>query len=117
MPSTDVISYSGSDKWKKKVTELLNNGGGGGGDSDVVIHTTAEWQALSSLVSQKGMIYIWSDYKVEGGVPIPAFKVGDGLAYVVDLPFATQAITPAQISAWNNKVSARVSGEVLIFEN
>lgn len=30
----DVISYSGSDKWKKRATELLNQGGGGGGTSD-----------------------------------------------------------------------------------
>ena len=112
----DVISYSGSDKWKKRATDLLNQGGGGGG-SDVIMHTTAEWAQLTSLVSISGMIYVWSDYKVENNVPIPAFKVGDGLAYVVDLPFATQAITQAQIDAWNNKVSARVSGEVLILEN
>lgn len=112
----DVISYSGSDKWKKRATELLNQGGGGGGGSDVVVHTTAEWAQLTSLVSQRGMIYVWSDYKTEGGTSIPAMKVGDGSAYVVDLPFATQAITQAQINLWTSKVSARVSGEVLIFE-
>lgn len=113
----DVISYSGSDKWKKKATELLNQGGGGGGGSDVVVHTTAEWAQLTTLVSQRGMIYVWSDYKTENNVPIPAIKIGDGLAYVVDLPFATLAITQSQINSWNNKVSARVSGEELILEN
>lgn len=112
----DVISYSGSDKWKKRATELLNQGGGGGG-SDVVVHTTSEWAQLTTLVSQRGVIYVWSDYKIENNVPIPAMKVGDGLAYVVDLPFATQAITMAQINNWTNKVSARVSGEELILEN
>ena len=111
----DRISYNGSDKWKIKATELLNGGGGGG--SDVMVHTTAEWQQLTSLVSIKGMIYVWSDYKTENGIDIPAMKIGDGLAYVVDLPFATQAITLAQIQNWNNKVNARVSGENLILEN
>ena len=111
----DRIGYNGSDKWKIKATELLNEGGGGG--SDVIVHTTAEWQQLTSLVSVKGMIYVWSDYKTEDGVDIPAMKVGDGLAYVVDLPFATQAITLSQIQSWNNKVSARISGENLILEN
>lgn len=111
MPSR--INYNGSDKWKIKATEILNNED----SSEVMIHTTAEWALLTSLVSIKGMIYIWSDYKTENGVDIPAFKVGDGSAYVVDLPFATQAITTTQITSWNNKVSARVSGENLILEN
>lgn len=89
----------------------------GGGDTEIIVHTTAEWQNLTSLVSKKGGIYIWSDYKTENNVDIPALKIGDGLAYVVDLPFATQAITLSQIQSWNNKVSARVSGENLILEN
>jgi hypothetical protein len=95
----------------------LNAGGGGGGDTEIIVHTTAEWQNLTSLVSKKGGIYIWSDYKTENGIDIPAIKIGDGLAYVVDLPFATQAITLSQIQSWNNKVSARISGENLILEN
>lgn len=110
------IAYNGADKWKQKATELLNQGGGGGGTS-VVVHTTAEWQQLTSLVSEKGVIYVWSDYKTEDGEDIPAIKIGDGLAYVVDLPFATQGITLDDINNWNNKISARVSGENLIFEN
>ncbi len=85
--------------------------------SEIIVHTTTEWQGLTSLVSKKGGIYVWSDYKTENGVDIPAMKIGDGLAYVVDLPFATQAITLSQIQSWNNKVSARISGENLILEN
>ena len=104
--------------WTFTCNIILNSGGGGGGsDAEVVVHTTAEWQGLTSLVSKKGGIYIWSDYKTENGVNIPAIKIGDGLAYVVDLPFATLAITQTQINNWNNKVSARVSGENLILEN
>lgn len=113
----DVINYDGQDKFKKEVARLLNQGGGGGGGSDVVVHTTAKWQSLTSLVSVKGTIYVWSDYKTEDGEDIPAIKIGDGLAYVVDLPFATQGITLAQINNWNNKVSVRISGENLFFKN
>ena len=86
---------------------------------EVITHTTAEWAQLTSLVSEKDVIYIWSDYKVKDGTPIPAMKVGDGDAYVLDLPFATQAITEDDIAKWNtvtSKVSARVEGNVLILE-
>lgn len=86
---------------------------------EVITHTTAEWAQLTSLVSEKDVIYIWSDYKVKDGTPIPAMKVGDGDAYVLDLPFATQAITEDDIAKWDtvtSKVSARVEGNVLILE-
>lgn len=110
-----AMVYNGNSKTIAEIVRRLNQGGGGG--TSVVVHTTAEWQQLTSLVSEKGGIYVWSDYKVEDGENIPAIKIGDGLAYVVDLPFATQGITMNDIDNWNNKVSARVSDENLIFEN
>jgi len=82
---------------------------------EVITHTTAEWAQLTSLVSEKGVIYVWSDYKTEGGVTYPGMKIGDGLAYVVDLPFMTEPITSAQITKWDNKVSVDINGENLIF--
>lgn len=82
---------------------------------EVITHTTAEWAQLTSLVSEEGVIYVWSDYKTEGGVTYPGMKIGDGLAYVVDLPFATEPITSAQITKWDNKVSVDINGENLIF--
>lgn len=109
-----AMVYNGNSKTIAEIVRRLNQGGGGG--TSVVVHTTAEWQQLTSLVSEKGGIYVWSDYKTEDGEDIPAIKIGDGLAYVVDLPFATQGITLDDINNWNNKVSARVSGENLIFE-
>lgn len=111
-----AMVYNGNSKTIAEIVRRLNQGGGSGGTS-VVVHTTAEWQQLTSLVSEKGGIYVWSDYKVVDGENIPAIKIGDGLAYVVDLPFATQGITLDDINNWNNKVSARVSDENLIFEN
>lgn len=54
--------------------------------------TSENWAKKTSLVSEKGSIYVYSDKYSSGGIPIPAMKVGDGLAYVVDLPFSSEPI-------------------------
>jgi hypothetical protein len=66
-------------------------GGGGGGSQDVIAHSTAEWETLAPImVSKYGVIYIYTDYSQdEEGRDIPAFKVGNGNAYVSDLAFFT----------------------------
>lgn len=85
----------------------------------VSIHTTAEWEQLNHIVSVVGEIYVYSDYKEdEEGNPIPGIKMGDGNAYIVDLPFVTAEdarITQEDIDNWNNKVAVRVDGDRLIF--
>ena len=87
-----------------------------------LIGTTEEWSRQISLVSKKGMFYIYSDHGIietedeqiiyEAGV-----KIGDGTTYVVDLPFVT--VTQAERDFWNNKVrcyiDAEISAENLIF--
>ena len=112
----NVINYEGKDEWKKRATYLLNQGGGGG-TQEVYYNTTAGWNAQTTLVSQAGVIYVYSDYKVEGGKNIPNIKIGDGLAYVVDLPFMNMDVTEAQKAFWNNKVTTvdSVQNETLIF--
>ena len=52
------------------------------------IDTTANWNAQADLIGKAGHIYVYSDYEVINGVAVPAFKVGDGLAYLIDTPFA-----------------------------
>lgn len=86
----------------------------------VICKTTAEWSELTSLVSVKGALYVYTDYKPIGtsGNYQPGVKVGDGLAYVVDLPFVTTEdarITAEDIANWNNKVAVMVDGENMIF--
>lgn len=85
----------------------------------VAVKTTAEWAELPQIQSRVGEIYIYSDHSTDGeGHNIPGIKIGDGNAYVVDLPFATGTdirITDADIANWNGKVSVRVEGEKLIF--
>ena len=85
----------------------------------VACKTSAEWAALTTLVSMPGEVYVYSDGGTDAqGNPIPMIKVGDGNAYVVDLPFTTAIdfrITQADIDNWNGKVSVRIEGDRLIF--
>lgn len=86
--------------------------------SKIISHTTAEWESLGvSIVSESGVLYVYTDYKQdESGNNIPGFKMGDGNAYVADLPFSSAMfdahmnntdihITAAEREKWNNKVS------------
>ena len=88
---------------------------------NVVAKTTAQWAANPNLVSQENVFYIYTDYKTveKNGTTynIPAAKLGDGNAYVIDLPFMTVDeetfmnhvnnttihITAAERDFWNNK--------------
>lgn len=85
----------------------------------VACKTTAEWEQLTTLVSVLGEVYVYTDGGEDPeGNPIPKIKIGDGLAYVVDLPFIAGTdlqITQADIDNWNNKVAVRADGENLIF--
>lgn len=82
--------------------------------------TTENWNAQVQLASEKGAIYIYSDYQVDEGKYVPGVKIGDGGAYVIDLPFidttyfkhinnAQIHITNAEREFWNNKISCSIS--------
>ena len=86
----------------------------------VLYADTATWNSQAQLVSQQGYIYIYSDYKQDSsGNDIPGIKVGDGNAYLIDLPFSTKLIdehiadavahiTSAERDFWNNKVTCYI---------
>jgi hypothetical protein len=92
--------------------------------SDSIISETSEyWAEHSSTMSEAGMIYIYNDLEP------PKFKIGDGKAYIGDLPFYDEDwedhirdqirhITQQEREFWNNKVRATDEGadpEELIF--
>lgn len=96
----------------------------------IYFDTTAGWSSQTTLVSEKDAIYVYTDYDEDSqGRPIAAFKVGDGKAYVVDMPFADSGlaehvnnheihITEQEREFWNNKVSCFMSAtqnETLVF--
>ena len=86
------------------------------GDCKVLYASTATWNSQPQLISKRGYIYIYSDYKQnEQEQNIPGFKVGDGSAYLIDMPFTDDLIqkhlsnniihiTQEEREFWNNKV-------------
>lgn len=103
----------------KRLTEHFDN---------VYCDTESNWNRQLTLVSEKGAIYIFTNHSyIEdqyGNIwPVPAIKIGDGNAYVVDLPFISDYLlklllnhttnSDIHVSAqekqfWNNKVTAFV---------
>lgn len=84
------------------------------------IATTSEWAAQTSLVSEEGIIYVYSDHQTKDGTNIPGLKIGDGKAYVVDLPFIDTLyidhiadtdihITATERTKWNKAITATMS--------
>ena len=53
--------------------------------------TKDEWNADASLIAQKDVLYIYSDYKIiqkDGKqILLPGLKIGDGMTYLIDMPF------------------------------
>ena len=85
--------------------------------------TTAYWNAQTSIISKEGHLYVYTDYETVDGVDIPAMKVGDGKAYLIDLPFldgnqtallnhiadTSVHITETERTFWNNKVTSYIN--------
>ena len=101
--------------------------------------TTENWNNATGFIPFAGEIIIYDDYKTitfeENGETvtrnIPGIKIGDGLAYVQDLPFASDDIrislsqhvddlnihvTAAEKQFWNNKINIDDSYDILIDE-
>lgn len=97
---------------------------GGIAKSQILSNTTAGWNSQPSLVSRKNFLYVYTDYQqVDDGqgnmVNVPGIKIGDGNAYVIDLPFIDLKmeehindlsihVTALEKAFWNNKVSAYI---------
>ena len=87
--------------------------------------TKAAWDAQPLLISEPRVIYIYSDYDYiedEAGnrTAVAGLKIGDGVNYLIDLPFvgdlttkiivehladSVSHLTSAEREFWNNKVS------------
>ena len=94
-------------------------------------NTVAGWEEQRMYVPRRGEIVIYTNYgEAEDGSPVPMIKVGDGNAYVTDLPFADggireellshiqdadRHITDAERAFWNRKLNYEVDGEELLF--
>ena len=90
-------------------------------DKQVLFNTAAGWNAQPTLQSQVNTIYVYTDYRTVNNQNVAGIKVGDGNAYLIDIPFTdaiatahiadtTRHITQAEREFWNNKVSAYYAG-------
>lgn len=101
---------SGTASAVQKITGSMASGGSGG-RKEVISNTTEAWNSNPRLKSVKDIIYVYTDYKIIDGQPVPGIKIGDGLAFVVDLPFVSSGgtdITQEQIDFWNEKCSVMI---------
>ncbi len=96
---------------------ILGNVGFGFACRNIISRTTEEWNAERDLIAKKNTIYVYTDYtKDELDNDVPNIKIGDGKAYLIDMPFAySGGVTQEQIEFWNNKVAVRLDEEN--FEN
>ena len=80
------------------------------GRKEVISATTEEWNSKPNYISVKDIIYVYTDHNVISEESIPGIKVGDGVTYLIDLPFVTGGceVTQEQIDFWNNKVAIMI---------
>lgn len=89
-------------------------GNGGSGSAGMIIRTKEEWNSMPSLMSIRGCIYVYSNYRVEidpethEEILYPGTKIGDGSTYLIDLPFSTIPITEEDIAKWNDHIGVIV---------
>lgn len=62
------------------------------GNAKVFYNTTDYWNNHKSFIPPVGSIVIYSDHGFADEKPVPAFKVGDGNAYLIDIPFSGEDI-------------------------
>ena len=112
LPELIVQRYNSAlDDISEAIDELNEEG------AKVKCNTTAGWNSQIDLIAEEGVVYVYTDYLLnEDDEPIPAFKVGDGLAYLIDIPFNEDInskhiqntnihITNDEREYWNNKVT------------
>lgn len=102
------------------------------GLESIQVNTTAYWNEQISYVPPRGQLIVYTDGNVVDDVLYPKFKVGDGNAYVVDLPFSegeyetilqnhlvnqTIHLTTADREKLQNSVVLTLDSENLIFSN
>jgi len=98
----------------------------------ILVKTTAEWREQLQYTPKKGDILVYTDKEtISQNKTVAGIKIGDGLAYGIDLPFigddiaenllnhindTTVHITAAERIKWNNKINCEntVSGETLV---
>lgn len=96
----------------------------------ILYGTTEEWNSQRDLISTEGTVYIYSDYQtitIDGvKKTVPGIKIGDGKAYLIDMPFIAQVAQQAlfqhiansdahtnssEKNFWNQKITSFIDSE------
>lgn len=96
-------------------------------------NTTSGWNATPDYIPKAGEICIYTDHAVIDDVVYYGIKIGDGLAYLIDLPFVgddvrdfvlqklaehehnkVAHVTSEDRAFWNNKLNYEINNEELI---
>ena len=98
-------------------------------------NTTEDWNERLGFISEKNVLYIYTDYRViekDGEeILLPGLKVGDGKSYLIDLPFLNSTsdidqvmidhinnnvihISAEERAFWNNKLNYQLQDEILV---
>jgi len=103
----------------------------------IAVDTTANWNSDITYIPPEGKIIIYIDRgtitKNNSTQFVPGIKIGDGLAYLIDLPYvgddqiasvlavlqahiqdSTAHVTTADRTRWDNKLNYSITGENLI---
>ena len=102
--------------------------------ASIIIKTNKNWEDYDRVVSKQGTIYVYTEDNLNVDAA-PKMKIGDGSAYICDLPFITDDLqreienhianeevhtTLSEKQFWNNKINVidregGVVDNVLIF--
>lgn len=101
---------------------------------NIMIGTTAEWQAHSAYIAPEGTLCIYTNASTytdgdDNVIIVPGLKISNGINTIVDSPFIgddirkilndhindqVRHITSAERTFWNNKINCDMSNENLI---
>ena len=114
---TDKIMVVGAENEHLVTMQTLQDYLNANLNKQVLFNTTAAWDAQVQLTSEANTLYIYTDHQYDSqGNKIAGIKVGDGNAYLIDMPFTDEVImehindnvrhiTAEERAFWNNKVS------------
>lgn len=124
LPSIEGVTLMGDKTFYELFPNFLNS------FSKTYYGTVDSWASQRELISEKNVLYVYTDYYEFDGKQLPAFKLGDGSAYLIDLP-VLDAMIDAKIEAhmadtvchitqeereyWNAKNRVIEDGDRLIF--
>lgn len=101
---------------------------------NIMIGTTAEWQAHSTYIAPEGTLCIYTNASTytdgnDNTIVVPGLKISNGINTIVDSPFIgddirkilndhindqIRHITSAERTFWNNKINCDMNNENLI---